>query len=191
MKLQHLTIAIFILLIMPLRSEAQNNDEKQVAFIRELYSSAMNMLQMKADPEYPAKDKMVISIDEMWPGSGEHKGTLELFYGLDLDHETSELQRFPHFARYKYNIGSMNLYYEILYHDPDDGNKDSCKPVFFYTKVSDFNGKQHECRYYFWNNKLIKKISSGSSEYFASEQVALERAKFISSLIGMQDLWNY
>ncbi len=191
MKLKYLTIAILTLLIIPLKSEAQTNDEKQVAFIRELYSSAMNMLQMKTDPEYPAKDRMVIHIDEMWPGSGEHKGTLELFYGLDLNYDSSELQRFPHFARYKYNIGSMNFYYEILYHDPDDGNKDSCKPVFFYTKVSGFKDKQYECRYYFWNNKLIKKIASDNSEDFISEEVALERAKFISTLIGMQDLWNY
>ena len=189
MKLRHLTIALLALLLMPSVSKAQNN-EKILSTIRELYAGRMEMLKMKLDPEYPAKDMTVINTDEMWPGSGQHNGKMEIFYGLDMPEDKDEICRFPSFARYSYNIGSQKYYYEILWHDPDDGNPDHCQPVFFYEKYTDYNNNVFECRYYFWNGKLIKTICKEPNEEFPSPEEALKRAKMIEGITKLNDLWN-
>ncbi len=170
---------------------AQNTKEKQLATIRESYAGAMEMLEMKSDPEYPAKDKIVITSDEMWPGSGQHNGKMEIFFGLDLNQENDEIQRFPRFARYTYNIGSQNYYYEVLYIDEDNGKPETNKPIFFYAKTKDYNGKIHECRYYWWNEKLIKEIPADDPEMVPSAEDAMKTAKMIFQIATMNDLWNY
>ena len=191
MKTRILTIALLAVLLMPSISKAQNSNEKNLATIRQHYTSAMSMLQMKSDPEYPAKDKIVITSDEMWPGSGEHKGKMEIFFGLDLNQENDEIQRFPRFARYTYNIGSQNYYYEVLYIDEDNGKPETNKPIFFYAKTKDYNGKIHECRYYWWNEKLIKEIPADDPEMVPSAEDAMKTAKMIFQIATMNDLWNY
>ena len=90
MKTRILTAALLTLMLLPAISKAQNSNEKNLATIRQHYTSAMNMLQLRSDPEYPAKDKIVITSDEMWPGSGQHNGKMEIFFGLDLNQETDE-----------------------------------------------------------------------------------------------------
>ncbi|MBP5692777.1 MAG: hypothetical protein J6W86_03585 [Bacteroidales bacterium] len=190
MKLRYLTIALLALMLMPAISRAQNSTEKQLATIRETYAGAMKMLEMRLDPEYPAHDMTVINTDEMWPGSGQHNGKLELFYGLDIPEESDYLQRFPAFARYTYNIGEQKYYYEILWHDPDDGNPDHCQPIFFYFKFTDYHGKTFECRYYFWDGKLLKTICKEADEEIPSPEMALNRAKMIESLVKMNEIWN-
>lgn len=191
MKLRHLTIVLLALLLMPAISKAQNTTEKNLATIRQHYTSAMNMIQLRSDPEYPAKDKIVITSDEMWPGSGEHKGKMEIFFGLDLNQENDEIQRFPRFARYTYNIGSQNYYYEVLYIDEDNGKPETNKPIFFYAKTKDYNGKIHECRYYWWNEKLIKEIPADDPEMVPSAEDAMKTAKMIFQIATMNNLWNY
>ena len=191
MKLRHLTIVLLALMLMPAISKAQNSNEKNLATIRQHYTSAMNMIQLRSDPEYPAKDKIVITSDEMWPGSGEHKGKMEIFFGLDLSEESDEIQRFPVFARYTYNIGSQNYYYEVLYLDLDNGKPETNKPIFFYAKTKDYNGNIHECRYYWWNEKLIKEIPADDPEMVPSAEDALNTAKMIFQIATMNNLWNY
>ena len=191
MKSRILTLAILAMVLLPMSAGAQNTKEKQLATIRESYAGAMEMLEMKSDPEYPAKDKIVITSDEMWPGSGEHKGKMEIFFGLDLNQENDEIQRFPVFARYTYNIGSQNYYYEVLYLDEDNGKPETNKPIFFYAKTKDYNGKIHECRYYWWNEKLIKEIPADDPEMVPSAEDAMKTAKMIFQIATMNDLWNY
>ena len=190
MKLKLFASALAVLLLLPSVSKAQNNNEKHLATIREYYSGAMEMLEMRSDPEYPAKDKMVIMTDEMWPGSGQHNGKMEIFYGLDMTEDFDYIQRFPSFARYSYNIGGQKYYYEILWYDPDDGNPDHCQPVFFYEKYTDYDNNVFECRYYFWNGKLIKTICKEKNEEFPSPEDALKRAKMIEGMVKMYELWN-
>ena len=191
MKLRLLTIVLRALLLMPAISKAQNTTEKNLATIRQHNTSAMNMIQLRSDPEYPAKDKIVITSDEMWPGSGEHKGKMEIFFGLDLNQENDEIQRFPRFARSTYNIGSQNYYYEVLYIDEDNGKPETNKPIFFYAKTKDYNGKIHECRYYWWNEKLIKEIPADDPEMVPSAEDAMKAAKMIFQIATMNNLWNY
>lgn len=179
------------MMLLPMSAGAQNTKEKQLATIRESYAGAMEMLEMKSDPEYPAKDKIVITSDEMWPGSGQHNGKMEIFFGLDLNQENDEIQRFPRFARYTYNIGSQNYYYEVLYIDLDNGKPETNKPIFFYAKTKDYNGKIHECRYYWWNEKLIKEIPADDPEMVPSAEDAMKTAKMIFQIATMNDLWNY
>jgi hypothetical protein len=179
------------MVLLPMSAGAQNTKEKQLATIRESYAGAMEMLEMKSDPEYPAKDKIVITSDEMWPGSGQHNGKMEIFFGLDLNQESDEIQRFPRFARYTYNIGSQNYYYEVLYIDEDNGKPETNKPIFFYAKTKDYNGKIHECRYYWWNEKLIKEIPADDPEMVPSAEDAMKTAKMIFQIATMNDLWNY
>ncbi len=191
MKSRILTLAILAMVLLPMSAGAQNTKEKQLATIRESYAGAMEMLEMKSDPEYPAKDKIVITSDEMWPGSGQHNGKMEIFFGLDLNQENDEIQRFPRFARYTYNIGSQNYYYEVLYIDLDNGKPETNKPIFFYAKTKDYNGKIHECRYYWWNEKLIKEIPADDPEMVPSAEDAMKTAKMIFQIATMNDLWNY
>ena len=191
MKSRVLTLAILAMVLLPMSAGAQNTKEKQLATIRESYAGAMEMLEMKSDPEYPAKDKIVITSDEMWPGSGQHNGKMEIFFGLDLNQENDEIQRFPRFARYTYNIGSQNYYYEVLYIDLDNGKPETNKPIFFYAKTKDYNGKIHECRYYWWNEKLIKEIPADDPEMVPSAEDAMKTAKMIFQIATMNDLWNY
>ena len=191
MKSRILTLAILAMVLLPMSAGAQNTKEKQLATIRESYAGAMEMLEMKSDPEYPAKDKIVITSDEMWPGSGQHNGKMEIFFGLDLNQENDEIQRFPRFARYTYNIGSQNHYYEVLYIDLDNGKPETNKPIFFYAKTKDYNGKIHECRYYWWNEKLIKEIPADDPEMVPSAEDAMKTAKMIFQIATMNDLWNY
>lgn len=191
MKSRILTLAILAMVLLPMSAGAQNTKEKQLATIRESYAGAMEMLEMKSDPEYPAKDKIVITADEMWPGSGQHNGKMEIFFGLDLNQENDEIQRFPRFARYTYNIGSQNYYYEVLYIDEDNGKPETNKPIFFYAKTKDYNGKIHECRYYWWNEKLIKEIPADDPEMVPSAEDAMKTAKMIFQIATMNDLWNY
>ena len=191
MKSRILTLAILAMVLLPMSAGAQNTKEKQLATIRESYADAMEMLEMKSDPEYPAKDKIVITSDEMWPGSGQHNGKMEIFFGLDLNQENDEIQRFPRFARYTYNIGSQNYYYEVLYIDEDNGKPETNKPIFFYAKTKDYNGKIHECRYYWWNEKLIKEIPADDPEMVPSAEDAMKTAKMIFQIATMNDLWNY
>ncbi|MBE6243981.1 MAG: hypothetical protein E7108_00450 [Bacteroidales bacterium] len=191
MKSRILTLAILAMVLLPMSAGAQNTKEKQLATIRESYAGAMEMLEMKSDPEYPAKDKIVITSDEMWPGSGQHNGKMEIFFGLDLNQENDEIQRFPRFARYTYNIGSQNYYYEVLYIDEDNGKPETNKPIFFYAKTKDYNGKIHECRYYWWNEKLIKEIPADDPEMVPSAEDAMKTAKMIFQIATMNDLWNY
>lgn len=191
MKSRILTLAILAMVLLPMSAGAQNTKEKQLATIRESYAGAMKMLEMKSDPEYPAKDKIVITSDEMWPGSGQHNGKMEIFFGLDLNQENDEIQRFPRFARYTYNIGSQNYYYEVLYIDEDNGKPETNKPIFFYAKTKDYNGKIHECRYYWWNEKLIKEIPADDPEMVPSAEDAMKTAKMIFQIATMNDLWNY
>ena len=191
MKSRILTLAILAMVLLPMSAGAQNTKEKQLATIRESYAGAMEMLEMKSDPEYPAKDKIVITSDEMWPGSGQHNGKMEIFFGLDLNQENDEIQRFPRFARYTYNIGSQNYYYEALYIDLDNGKPETNKPIFFYAKTKDYNGKIHECRYYWWNEKLIKEIPADDPEMVPSAEDAMKTAKMIFQIATMNDLWNY
>lgn len=191
MKSRILTLAILAMVLLPMSAGAQNTKEKQLATIRESYAGAMEMLEMKSDPEYPAKDKIVITSDEMWPGSGQHNGKMEIFFGLDLNQENDEIQRFPRFARYTYNIGSQNYYYEVLYLDEDNGKPETNKPIFFYAKTKDYNGKIHECRYYWWNEKLIKEIPADDPEMVPSAEDAMKTAKMIFLIATMNDLWNY
>ena len=174
MKSRILTLAILAMVLMPMSAGAQNTKEKQLATIRESYAGAMEMLEMKSDPEYPAKDKIVITSDEMWPGSGQHNGKMEIFFGLDLNQENDEIQRFPRFARYTYN-----------------GKPETNKPIFFYAKTKDYNGKIHECRYYWWNEKLIKEIPADDPEMVPSAEDAMKTAKMIFQIATMNDLWNY
>ena len=191
MKSRVLTLAILAMVLLPMSAGAQNTKEKQLATIRESYAGAMEMLEMKSDPEYPAKDKIVITSDEMWPGSGQHNRKMEIFFGLDLNQENDEIQRFPRFARYTYNIGSQNYYYEVLYIDLDNGKPETNKPIFFYAKTKDYNGKIHECRYYWWNEKLIKEIPADDPEMVPSAEDAMKTAKMIFQIATMNDLWNY
>ena len=191
MKSRILTLAILAMVLLPMSAGAQNTKEKQLATIRESYAGAMEMLEMKSDPEYPAKDKIVITSDEMWPGSGQHNGKMEIFFGLDLNQENDEIQRFTRFARYTYNIGSQNYYYEVLYLDEDNGKPETNKPIFFYAKTKDYNGKIHECRYYWWNEKLIKEIPADDPEMVPSAEDAMKTAKMIFLIATMNDLWNY
>ena len=191
MKSRILTLAILAMVLLPMSAGAQNTKEKQLATIRESYAGAMEMLEMKSDPEYPAKDKIVITSDEMWPGSGQHNGKMEIFFGLDLNQENDEIQRFPRFARYTYNIGSQNYYYEVLYIDLDNGKPETNKPIFFYAKTKDYNGKIHECRYYWWNEKLIKEIPADDPEMVPSAEDAMKTAKMIFQIATMNGLWNY
>lgn len=202
MKGRFLTIALMAMMLLPAAAGAQNKQDisKHLATIRESYASAMNMLQMKSDPEYPAKDKIVITSDEMWPGSGQHNGKMEIFFGLDLGNgedgeEEDGIKRFPRFARYTYNIGSQKYYYEILWYDPDDGKPEHCQPVFFYSKNTDYHDKTVECRYYFWDGKLLKTLINNTEQadedYIPSPEEALLRAKMIFQLATMNNLWNY
>ncbi len=191
MKTRILTAALLTLMLLPAISKAQNSNEKNLATIRQHYTSAMNMLQLRSDPEYPAKDKIVITSDEMWPGSGQHNGKMEIFFGLDLNQENDEIQRFPRFARYTYNIGSQDYYYEVLYIDEDNGKPETNKPIFFYAKTKDYNDKIHECRYYWWNEKLIKEIPADDPEMVPSAEDAMKTAKMIFQIATMNDLWNY
>ena len=103
----------------------------------------------------------------------------------------SEIQRFPVFARYTYNIGSQNYYYEVLYLDLDNGKPETNKPIFFYAKTKDYNGNIHECRYYWWNEKLIKEIPADDPEMVPSAEDALNTAKMIFQIATMNNLWNY
>ncbi len=195
MKTRYLFIVLVAGLLVPSLSEAQSNTEKHLATIRECYSGAMKMLELRSDPEYPAKDKTVITTDEMWPGSGQHNGKMEIFYGLDLSEEESVIQRFPSFARYSYNIGGQKFYYEILWYDPDDGNPDHCQPVFFHCKNTDYSGKTIEGRYYFWDGKLIKTLLNNppdtDDDIIPSPEEALQRARMIEVIAKMNQLWNY
>ncbi|MBR5074284.1 MAG: hypothetical protein IKX26_03540 [Bacteroidales bacterium] len=195
MKSRILTLALLAMMLLPAAADAQNTKEKQLATIREEYAGAMKMLEMRSDPEYPAKDKIVITSDEMWPGSGQHNGKMEIFFGLDLSEEESEIQRFPRFARYSYNIGSQKYYYEILWYDPDDGNPEHCQPIFFHSKNTDYHDKTVECRHYFWDGKLLKTLINNTQQadedYIPSPEEALSRAKMIFQIATMNNLWNY
>ena len=86
---------------------------------------------------------------------------------------------------------SQDYYYEVLYLDEDNGKPETNKPIFFYAKTKDYDGKIHECRYYWWNEKLIQYIPGDDTEMVPSAEDALKAARMIFQIATMNDLWNY
>ncbi len=138
----------FLCCVLTLSAQSSPAAKNRVAEIKEMYSQVAESKKYRKETELPP-DEMVIKNDYMAAGAGPIHEEYHYFYSGDFDEDAGADLYEVFFITYKYNVGSLNYYEELLF--DDDGTL-----AFFFQKQD-----SNETRYYFDKGKLVHSLVKG------------------------------
>ena len=84
--------------------------------IRKDYNDTQADIKTMNDPEYPAKNRYQLTIEQMLGGSGQHKETVSIyFYEDDEEEHPGNSVRSIRFVSVSYNFAAMKYHEEYLF----------------------------------------------------------------------------
>ncbi|MBR4271625.1 MAG: hypothetical protein IKQ30_16025 [Bacteroidales bacterium] len=123
-----------------------------VETIRKDYNAAKAYVQEMDGPDSPAQNRVRISTEEMYCGTGQHKETVTIYFRQDEENEEPCNKNLICFVTNSYNWAVREYYEEYLY--DQDGNIE-----FIYAKdVDDNDFSETEYRIYYSTKGVIKLI---------------------------------
>lgn len=128
--------------------------------IRKDYNDAKAYVKEMLGPDSPAMNRLQMTTEKMYCGSGQHKDAVNIYYRVDEERDETCNTHLIYFVTHSYNWAVRNYYEEYLY--DKNGNIE-----FIYAKdVDDNDFSETEYRIYY-NAKGVMKLTvkqKGASE---------------------------
>lgn len=147
-----------------------------VESIRKDYNDVQASIKLINDPEYPAKNRYNVTIEQMLGGSGQHNENVSMYFYEDENEENpGNSIRSIRFVTVNYNFAAMKYHEEFLF---------TKGGVLEFVYGKDYmDGTEYEYRFYCNSKGVIKVIVNTK---------AMGETKFTQAYSGaMKDNYNY